>query len=502
MLFFKKKAEFYRLMLAVFSAFLMGPAFAALIGSTFVVNPTSAGSQEVIAAKAGANGDRVVMWKDMASGGLVFMQRYDAAGTKIHAAPWNVGNGITDVAVGRVGQYVVVSVEQDGAGKSVYGTVYDRNGNVTVNKFKLNGLSNSNIYGARVAINEAGKFAVLWTAGSGSSYAVYARAFSAAGVPVSMESSLSAPSANQFHGDIAIDGAGNYSAVFVSVTTTADVLMRRYSANGVPASAAFIVSTYTASTQAGVMLAMNDEGNSVVVWESYGQDGSGYGIYGQRVNAAGSKIGAEFRVNSTVQGEQQLADVGIMDDGKFSVVWRTDNSAAVPGTLPSIRVRDFSAAAVAVASESVIVSEVAAMLPFIAMDPSGHSLVAWMAADETGQFDVRARLHRHGSVVAVTSLTSGVAKSGLSGEAGTWKYFRIIVPSGATSLTYTLTGTGEADIYGRLAAVPLTTDYEFFSANPGSGEGIIISTPPAGAFIIGVYGYGAYSGVSLKATVQ
>ena len=39
-------------------------------------------------------------------------------------------------------------------------------------------------------------------------------------------------------------------------------------------------------------------GGFVVTWTSDGQDGSGYGIYGQRYAADGTAVGSEFRVNT------------------------------------------------------------------------------------------------------------------------------------------------------------------------------------------------------------
>ena len=43
----------------------------------------------------------------------------------------------------------------------------------------------------------------------------------------------------------------------------------------------FRVNTYTTSTQASPSVASDPNGNFVVVWQSDGQDGSGYGVYGQ-----------------------------------------------------------------------------------------------------------------------------------------------------------------------------------------------------------------------------
>src|SRR5512145_1124827 len=48
-------------------------------------------------------------------------------------------------------------------------------------------------------------------------------------------------------------------------------------------------------------------GNFVITWDSYRQDGSDYGVFAQRFDAAGAPRGVEFRVNTYTTGEQQGA---------------------------------------------------------------------------------------------------------------------------------------------------------------------------------------------------
>ena len=55
---------------------------------------------------------------------------------------------------------------------------------------------------------------------------------------------------------------------------------------------------------------------------SYGQDGSGYGVYAQRYNAGGRRPGGEFRVNTYTTSDQRLPAVAMDADGDFVVAWR------------------------------------------------------------------------------------------------------------------------------------------------------------------------------------
>ena len=68
------------------------------------------------------------------------------------------------------------------------------------------------------------------------------------------------------------------------------------------------------------MTALND-GGFVVTWSSDGQDGSGYGIYGQRYAADGTPVGSEFRANTFTSSDQAYSSVTALNDGGFVVTW-------------------------------------------------------------------------------------------------------------------------------------------------------------------------------------
>lgn len=83
-----------------------------------------------------------------------------------------------------------------------------------------------------------------------------------------------------------------------------------------------LVNTETRRAQAFSDVASFD-GGSVIVWSSYLQDGSGWGIFGQRYDGMGEKLGGEFRVNTTTHSAQHAASVAAFDNGDFVVAWMT-----------------------------------------------------------------------------------------------------------------------------------------------------------------------------------
>ena len=83
----------------------------------------------------------------------------------------------------------------------------------------------------------------------------------------------------------------------------------------------FQINTYTTSSQRDAAIASSGNGAFVVVWSSYGQDGDRSGIYGQRYDRFGAKVGSEFPVNSDSTGDQQRPSIAMAKDGSFVVAW-------------------------------------------------------------------------------------------------------------------------------------------------------------------------------------
>ncbi len=83
------------------------------------------------------------------------------------------------------------------------------------------------------------------------------------------------------------------------------------------------MNTYTASEQRLPATAMDDNGNFVIAWRSFDQDGSTIGVYAQRYDANGQTRGGEFRVNSTTIGQQASPSVDMDADGDFVITWQS-----------------------------------------------------------------------------------------------------------------------------------------------------------------------------------
>lgn len=85
--------------------------------------------------------------------------------------------------------------------------------------------------------------------------------------------------------------------------------------------------TYTTNAQQQPSVAVLADGGFVITWMSNGQDGSLYGIYAQRFNAAGQKIGDEFKANTLTAANQEHPVVAALPDGGFTIIWSTTTGA-------------------------------------------------------------------------------------------------------------------------------------------------------------------------------
>src|ERR1019366_2083460 len=116
------------------------------------------------------------------------------------------------------------------------------------------------------------------------------------------------------------------------------------------------------------------------------------------------------------------------------------------------------------------------------------------------------------SLVTPTPLAANTPLPGLSDVIGSENFYKVTVPAGATSLTVTTSGgTGDVDLWvknSRPAAcwesnyVYEPCYYDKYSANSGTNaETVSFTSPAAGGLYIDLYGFAAYTGVTLTATV-
>lgn len=154
---------------------------------------------------------------------------------------------------------------------------------------------------------------------------------------------------------------------------------------GVFSNGDFAINTYTSGTQADPRVAASANGDFVVVWDSFGQDGMQNGVFAQRFDSIGSRVGTEFRVNTFTTGGQSDPTVAVDNDG-FTIVWESDSNQ--DGSSSGIFARRYDNTGAPSGGEFQInqFTTSAQVSPSIAIDADGNTLIAWSDFGQGGIF--------------------------------------------------------------------------------------------------------------------
>jgi hypothetical protein len=157
------------------------------------------------------------------------------------------------------------------------------------------------------------------------------------------------------------------------------VFLRRFDASGGPLGVELQVSSFTAFAQYHVSVSAADDGRFVVAWASYPQDGDGFGIFARRFDAAGGAVADEFQVNLSTGDAQDYPSVALDADGDFVIVWQ---SLFQDGYGEGVFGRRFDSAGNALGGELQIAATNTASEydAVVAAEDDGDFVVAWESA--------------------------------------------------------------------------------------------------------------------------
>src|SRR5262249_38890224 len=137
-----------------------------------------------------------------------------------------------------------------------------------------------------------------------------------------------------FQSDVAYYGANGFVVVWTGPgpSDAYGIVARRYGASMIPGPE-FQVNTWTSGEQSNARVGAVPPNSAsanryVVVWQSQGQAGDGWGVFGQRFSATGP-LGAEFQVNTQTLGDQQHPHVALDASGDFVVVWEQPDADGI-----------------------------------------------------------------------------------------------------------------------------------------------------------------------------
>ena len=88
--------------------------------------------------------------------------------------------------------------------------------------------------------------------------------------------------------------------------------------------------------------------------------------------------------------------------------------------------------------------------------------------------------------------------TGLAGTSGSKQYYKLDVASGATNLSFNMSGgTGDADMYVKFGQAPTSSSYDCRPYKAGNNESCLIDPAQTGTYWVMLSGYSSYAGINL-----
>jgi hypothetical protein len=243
--------------------------------------------------------------------------------------------------------------------------------------------------------------------------------------------------------------------------------------------AEFRVNSYTTYAQRLPAVASDASGNFVVVWTSSNQDGSGFGIFGQRFNALGVLQAAEFRVNSYTTSQQFRPSVASDGNGNFLVVWENQLFGLLAG-------QRFDSSGAPQGAEFLVNSSSSEFqgVPRVAADASGNFVVVWHNVD---YYDYAVSVL--GRRFDASGVPQGAAFQVNASSVGP-SAFPTLASSASGNFVVVWANSGSSvplGVFGRrfdASGAPQGADFQVNSYTTGTHQSAVVTSDASGNFVV------------------
>ena len=400
------------------------------LGSETQVGLSTGYYQDAPSTTALADGGAVVTWYAANPDGTLNIvgQRLDAAGNQVGGefvvtdtyGVTLLGQSVTGLTNG---DFVVTWVPGTTIASVVMAQLYDPTGTVIGDPFQVNSNWGDGIRSMATAALADGGFVTTWTALNANgvnSWSIYAQVVSAAGVPQGQfQVSPSGFDSNQAQIQPQVIGLTDGGFVVSWLAENGDgsgnaVFAEKFSSTGTLLAGPFQVNTYTSDDQYDAHIASLPNGGFVITWDSVGQDGSGFGVYGQRYDASATAVGSEFRINTTTVGNQSANTVTSLAGGGFMVTWQGPQPSGALGVYGQI----YNAAGVAMGGEFLVSGTAGnSTSPAVTGLSNGEILTAWVSANGGAATNIYGQLYAPPPGGLIDSAVNATDVGTVSGQA-------------------------------------------------------------------------------------
>ncbi len=297
------------------------------IGSEFLVNTFTAFDQDSPAIAMADDGSFTIAWTSVGLDGSldsIAAQQFSANGMPlgdeflVNTATLN-DQSDPAIAMTPTGEFVIAwqSDGQDGDESGIFAQRYDADGSRTGREFQITDSFVGDQENPAIAINTDGSFVVAWESDglAAASTEIFARRFNSNGDALGDDFLVNLTLTNdQTNSDVALDGEGNFLISWTNEgtgITQNDVFYRQFSASGAALTSEILVNTFTDDDQQAAAIAQNALGDTLMVWESLGQDfgvTGGSGVFAQQFKEPANI--PEDPIRGTRQDERLVGGAG------------------------------------------------------------------------------------------------------------------------------------------------------------------------------------------------
>ena len=343
-------------------------------GAEFAIDIATAAGKTLPTMTALADGRFVVAWIDGSAPGdtndtAVVAQMYKANGHALGAEfrvnTTTTGEQLQPTISSRLdGGFVVAWTDMSATGGDTSGSAiraqwFDNTGSTSgaemlVNTTAIGDQSHPTISGS------SNGFLMAWTdssatGGDTTGLAVRAKWFFDGGPADGVELQVNTTTANaQFQPSITTLANGNYVVAWADGSQSADdpngyaIRAQLFDSGGNSVGLEFLVNTISIGSQEQPAICALSTGGFVATWTDdsglVGTDGANStGVVAQLFDDSGSKVGAEFQVNTTTHSTQEESAIAALADGRFVVAWADDSQTGGDTSDYAVRAQLFNA---------------------------------------------------------------------------------------------------------------------------------------------------------------
>ncbi len=274
-------------------------------------------------------GNFVIVWQgDDTNSSGIFAQVYDSSGLP-RSPQLQVNDTITGnqenpvLAMNNNGNFIIAweSQGQSGAGKALFGKKFNRDGEAFGKEFSISSDKSDNDTFALTIDHKENIFVVFSKRNEKWEYELIEKKYNYQGKFIQFRVA-SSKNYSGFNPDIAVDNSGNTIITWQNKNNNDfNIYTRKFDINGNHLTTETEVNNFKVNDQMKPKVSADNSGNYIITWQSYGQDDSYWGIFGQKFNKNGKPVDSEFLVNTTTSESQENASVINIGSGNFIIAW-------------------------------------------------------------------------------------------------------------------------------------------------------------------------------------